>query len=41
MRRVQAVVPAAELEALADRITDRAIDPYTAAAQVLDRVIRS
>ena len=41
MRRVQAVVPAAELEALADRITDRAIDPYTAAAQVLDRVIRT
>jgi len=40
MRRVQAVVPAAELEALADRITDRAIDPYTAAAQVLERVIR-
>ena len=39
MRRVQAVVPAAELEALANRITDRTVDPYTAAAQVLDRII--
>ena len=40
MRRVHAVVPDAELEALAERITDRAIDPYMAAAQILARVIR-
>ena len=35
MRRVHASVPDSELEALADRITDRTLDPYTAAAQVL------
>jgi LAO/AO transport system kinase len=40
MRRVHASVTDAELEALTDRITDRTIDPYTAAAQVLDRVMR-
>ena len=39
MRRVHASVPDSELEALADQITDRTLDPYTAAAQVLARVI--
>jgi len=39
MRRVHAVVPDSELDALADRITNRTLDPYTAAAQVLDRVM--
>ena len=37
MRRVHAVVSDNELEALADQIADRTLDPYTAAARVLDR----
>ncbi len=38
MRRVRASVPDAELEALAAEVTDRRLDPYAAAAQVLARV---
>lgn len=41
MRRVHAVVPDGELEALADRITQRTLDPYSAAAQILGRVCGS
>jgi LAO/AO transport system kinase len=39
MQRVHAVVSDNELEALADQIADRTLDPYTAAARVLARVI--
>jgi LAO/AO transport system kinase len=39
MQRVHASVPEGELEALADQITDRTLDPYTAAARVMKRVI--
>ncbi len=38
MRRLRAVVPDGDLEALATQIADRVIDPHSAAAQVLDRV---
>ena len=39
VQRVHAVVSDNELEALADQIADRTLDPYTAAARVLARVI--
>jgi LAO/AO transport system kinase len=38
MRRVHAAVPDADLDVLTAQITERAIDPYSAAARVLDRV---
>jgi LAO/AO transport system kinase len=41
MRRARDVVPDAELEALADAISDRTIDPYAAAAGVMARVVSS
>ncbi len=41
MQRVRRSVPDADLEALAGRLTDRTLDPYSAAEQVLDRVIAS
>jgi LAO/AO transport system kinase len=39
MQRAREVVPAAELEALADAINDRTTDPYAAATRVLARVL--
>jgi LAO/AO transport system kinase len=41
MRRAREVVPDAELEALADAISDRTTDPYAAAARVMARVVSS
>jgi len=41
MQRVHAVVADGELDALADKITDRTVDPYSAAAQILGRVCGS
>ena len=39
MQRVRRSVPDADLEALAGRLTDRTLDPYSAAEQVLNRVL--
>ena len=41
MQRVYAVVADGELDALADKITDRTVDPYSVAAQILGRVCGS
>ena len=38
-RRVEAAMPAGELESLAARIADRAAEPYAAAAALVDRVV--
>ena len=38
MRRVRAVLPETALDDLASQIADRTLDPYAAAARVLDRV---
>jgi LAO/AO transport system kinase len=38
LRRVRTVLPEAALDELAARITDRTLDPYTAAARVIDQV---
>jgi LAO/AO transport system kinase len=38
MRRVRAVLPESALDDLASQVTDRTLDPYAAAARVLDRV---
>jgi LAO/AO transport system kinase len=41
MRRAREVVPDAELEALADAISERTTDPYAAADRVMARVVSS
>jgi LAO/AO transport system kinase len=41
MHRVEAAIPPAELQTIVDGIASRTLDPYTAAAQIMDRVRRA